>query len=62
MPALWGYCRDLYQTPGFGETIDWYQVKAHYYGVHKNINPTGVIPLGPADPGWDSPHGREALS
>ncbi len=62
MPALWGYVRDLYQTPGFGETIDWYQIKAHYYGVHKTINPTGVIPLGPGDPGWDTPHGRESLS
>lgn len=61
MPALWGYARDLYQTPGFGETIDWYQIKAHYYGVHSNINPSGVIPLGPADPGWDTPHGRESL-
>ncbi|MEQ4548737.1 glutathione S-transferase C-terminal domain-containing protein, partial [Nocardioides kribbensis] len=34
MPALWGYARDLFQTPGFGETIDFDQIKAHYYVVH----------------------------
>ena len=61
MPALWGYARDLFQTPGFGETIDFHQIKLHYYGVHTGINPTGVIPKGPADPGWTTPHGREAL-
>jgi len=61
MPALWGYARDLFQTPGFGDTIDMEQIKAHYYGVHTGINPTGIIPKGPRDPGWTTPHGREAL-
>ncbi len=61
MPALWGYSRDLFQTPGFGDTIDFEQIKAHYYGVHLGINPTGVIPKGPRDPGWSTAHGREEL-
>ena len=61
MSALWGYARDLFQTPGFGDTIDFDQIKAHYYGVHTGINPTGVIPKGPRDPGWLTPHGRESL-
>ncbi len=61
MPALWGYARDLFQTPGFGDTIDMEQIKAHYYGVHTGINPTGIIPKGPRDQGWATPHGRESL-
>ncbi|WP_141015715.1 glutathione S-transferase family protein [Nocardioides sambongensis] len=61
MPALWGYARDLFQTPGFGETIDFDQIKAHYYVVHEDINPTGIIPRGPDPSAWLTPHGRERL-
>ncbi|TYL45109.1 glutathione S-transferase family protein [Nocardioides sp. BGMRC 2183] len=61
MPALWGYARDLFQTPGFGETIDFDQIKAHYYVVHEDINPTGVIPRGPDPAVWLTPHGRDRL-
>ncbi|MEM8923882.1 MAG: glutathione S-transferase C-terminal domain-containing protein [Actinomycetota bacterium] len=61
MPALWGYARDLFQTPGFGDTIDFDQIKSHYYGVHTGINPTGVVPKGPLPDGWSTAHGREAL-
>jgi glutathionyl-hydroquinone reductase len=61
MPALWGYARDLFQTPGFGDTIDFAHIKRHYYVVHSDVNPTGVVPLGPALENWASPHGREAL-
>lgn len=60
-PNLWGYARDLYQTPGFGDTIDFTQIKQHYYIVHKDINPTGVVPDGPDLSGWLTPHGREEL-
>mgnify|MGYP003914169697 CR=1 FL=1 len=58
LPALWGYARDLYQTPGFGETIDFDQIKQHYYVVHTEINPTGVVPKGPDPAVWLEPHGR----
>jgi putative glutathione S-transferase len=61
MPVLWGYARDLFQTPGFGDTIDFEQIKQHYYGVHRTVNPTGIVPLGPDPSGWLTPHGREEL-
>ncbi|MEV5712344.1 glutathione S-transferase C-terminal domain-containing protein [Amycolatopsis mediterranei] len=61
LPVLWAYTRDLFQTPGFGDTIDFAQIKEHYYVVHKNVNPTGIVPLGPDVSGWLTPHGREEL-
>ncbi len=61
MPALWGYARDLFQTPGFGDTVDFAQIKSHYYEVHRDINPTGIVPAGPDLSGWVTPHGRESL-
>jgi len=61
MPVLWAYARDLFQTPGFGDTIDFEQIKQHYYGVHAEINPTGIVPVGPDVSGWLTPHGREEL-
>ncbi|WP_306747890.1 glutathione S-transferase family protein [Saccharothrix yanglingensis] len=61
MPNLWGYARDLFQTPGFGDTVDFDQIKKHYYVVHQDINPSGIVPRGPELSGWVTPHGREAL-
>ncbi|BBZ77699.1 glutathione S-transferase [Mycolicibacterium anyangense] len=61
MPVLWAYARDLFSTPGFGDTVDFVQIKQHYYIVHKDINPTGVVPKGPDLSSWFAPHGREAL-
>ncbi len=61
MPVLWAYARDLFQTPGFGDTIDFVQIKQHYYATHRDINPTGVVPVGPDTSGWLLPHGREEL-
>lgn len=59
--VLWAYARDLYQTPGFGDTVDFDHVKRHYYQVHSGINPTGIVPLGPDLSGWLAAHRREAL-
>jgi len=61
MPVLWAYARDLFQTPGFGDTTDFVQIKQHYYRVHTDINPTGIVPDGPDLAGWMTPHGRDAL-
>jgi putative glutathione S-transferase len=61
MPVLWAYARDLFQTPGFGDTTDFPQIKEHYYVVHADINPTQVIPQGPDTSDWLTPHGREEL-
>jgi glutathionyl-hydroquinone reductase len=61
MPVLWAYARDLFQTPGFGDTIDFVQIKQHYYIVHTDLNPTRIVPKGPALDDWRTPHGRETL-
>jgi putative glutathione S-transferase len=61
MPALWAYARDLFTTPGFGDTVDFAQIKSHYYEVHTDLNPSGIVPGGPDLSGWLEPHGREAL-
>lgn len=61
MPALWAYARDLFHTPGFGDTIDFAQIKDHYYLVHATINPTGVVPKGPDPRNWLTPHHRGDL-
>ena len=60
-PALWAYARDLFQTPGFGDTVDFEDIKRHYYVVHADINPTGIVPKGPDLSGWMTAHGRESL-
>lgn len=61
MPVLWAYARDLFQTPGFGDTTDFPQIKEHYYVVHAFINPSQVTPLGPDTANWLTRHGREEL-
>lgn len=61
LPVLWAYARDLFQTPGFGDTTDFTQIKQHYYIVHRDVNPSGIVPDGPDLTGWLTPHGREAL-
>jgi len=61
MPVLWAYARDLFQTPGFGDTIDFAQIKQHYYIVHEDINPSRIVPIGPDLSNWLAPHGREEL-
>ncbi|WP_374828217.1 glutathione S-transferase family protein [Mycoplana dimorpha] len=59
-PALSGYLRDLYQVPGIAETVDFHHIKQHYYRSHPTINPTGIVPVGPALD-LSAPHGRERL-
>jgi putative glutathione S-transferase len=61
MPVLWAYARDLFQTPGFGDTTDFVHIKSHYYEVHRDINPTGIVPVGPDLTNWATSHGREQL-
>jgi putative glutathione S-transferase len=59
-PNLSGYLRDLYQHPGIAETCNLLHIKNHYYGSHRTINPTGIVPVGPVID-LDGPHGREKL-
>lgn len=56
-PNLWGYTRELYQYPGIAETVDVDYIKAHYYGSHDTINPSGIIPIGPQID-FTEPHDR----
>lgn len=59
-PSLSNYLRDLYQVPGVSETVDMLHIKAHYYGSHRSINPTGIVPLGP-ELDFEIPHDRGRL-
>lgn len=59
-PALWAFTRELYQWPGVAETVNLLHIKSHYYGSHRTINPTGIVPKGPLID-YGAPHGRERL-
>ncbi len=56
-PNLWNYLRDLYQVPGIAETVSIDHIKRHYYGSHRHINPTGIVPIGPLID-FTTPHDR----
>ena len=60
-PNLSNYLRELYQVPGVAGTVDLLHIKAHYYGSHKTINPSGVVPLGP-ELDLAAPHNRDRLA
>ena len=60
-PNLYGYLRDHYQIPGIAATVNFDHIKRHYYMTHDDINPTRIVPIGPAQD-LTSPHGREKLS
>ncbi|MDR7221845.1 glutathione S-transferase family protein [Aminobacter aminovorans] len=59
-PNLSNYLRELYQVPGVAETVNMLHIKAHYYGSHTGINPTGIVPMGP-EMELDAPHNRGKL-
>jgi putative glutathione S-transferase len=56
-PNLFGYLKDLYQTNGIADTINFDHIKRHYYFTHDDINPTRIVPLGP-DQDLAAPHNR----
>ena len=57
---LSAYLRDLYQTPGFADTVDVLTYKLGYMGRSERLNPSRIIPPGPRLD-WEAPHGRERL-
>ena len=59
-PNLWAYTRDIYQLAGVASTVSLQHIQHHYYESHRNINPTGIVPIGPAL-NFDAPHGRASL-
>jgi putative glutathione S-transferase len=60
-PNLANYLRELYQWPGIKETFDLQKIKAGYYG-QLNVNPTGIVPLGPILDHLELPHDRSRLA
>lgn len=60
-PNLYGYLRDLYQIDGIAQTVNFDQIKRHYYYTHDDINPTRIVPIGPIMD-LTAPSGRERLS
>jgi glutathionyl-hydroquinone reductase len=56
-PNLSNYLRDLYQQPGVAATVNMDHIKRHYYGSHRHLNPTGIVPLGPLLD-FSAPHDR----
>jgi putative glutathione S-transferase len=56
-PNLWNYLRDLYQVPGIAETVSIDHIKRHYYGSQRQVNPTGIVPIGPIID-FTAPHDR----
>ena len=61
MPNLSNYLRDLYQQPGIAETVNFEHIKNHYYYSHESINPTRIVPKGPAQ-NFSSEHDRTRFS
>lgn len=59
-PNLSNWLREMYQWPGVAETVNLEHIKGHYYASHRTINPTGIIPKGPAL-NFDASHDRERL-
>ncbi len=57
-PNLSNYLRDLYQVPGVAGTVDLHHIKQHYYRSHPTVNPTRIVPVGPALD-YDAPHDRD---
>jgi putative glutathione S-transferase len=58
---LFGYLKDLYQTDGIAETVNFDHIKRHYYVTHDDINPTRIVPLGPLQD-LSGPHGRDSIA
>jgi glutathionyl-hydroquinone reductase len=54
---LSNYLRDLYQVPGIAETVSIDHIKRHYYGSQRQVNPTGIVPIGPLLD-FTAPHDR----
>jgi glutathionyl-hydroquinone reductase len=48
LPHLWDYCRALYQYPGVRSVCDVDHVKRLYYAGLPELNPSRVVPIGPA--------------
>ncbi|MCZ6862300.1 MAG: glutathione S-transferase family protein [Alphaproteobacteria bacterium] len=59
-PNLWNYTKELYQLPGIAKTVNLHHIKHHYYASHETVNPTRIVPKGPAID-YTTPHDRARL-
>lgn len=59
-PNLSHYLRELYQWPGIRETLNLEKIKAGYYS-QRNVNPTGIVPIGPTLDHLETTHDRNRL-
>jgi putative glutathione S-transferase len=48
-PRLHGFLERLMALPGVAETVSLNHIKTHYYRSHPDINPSGIVPIGPAN-------------
>jgi putative glutathione S-transferase len=60
-PHLWNYARELYRLPGIAGTVNFGQIKSHYYRSHPTLNPTCIVPVGPDLASLHTPHGRSIV-
>ncbi|PKH00263.1 glutathione S-transferase family protein [Paraglaciecola sp. MB-3u-78] len=59
-PAMSNFLRQLYQIQGIAESVNFEHIKTHYYGSHLTINPTGIVPVGPAQD-FTKVHNRQSI-
>ncbi len=59
--ALWNYCKELYQLPGVAQTVNLEHIREHYYRTHTDINPKGIVAVGP-NHDFEAPHDRDRLA
>ena len=57
---LSNYLRELYQWPGIADITDIAGIKRGYYAI-ADVNPTGIVPVGPGNLHLDEPHDRGRL-
>ncbi len=57
-PNLWPYAREVFQMAGVADTVRFDIYKKGYFSASEKRNPLGIVPIGPAVPDWQQPHGR----
>ncbi len=49
-PVLEAYLEGMLADPAIAATVHLDHIKTHYYGSHRDLNPSGIVPVGPALP------------
>ncbi|RZK87105.1 MAG: glutathione S-transferase family protein [Methylobacterium sp.] len=56
-PALEAYLERFLADPAIADTVHLDHIKTHYYASHRDLNPSGIVPVGPALPWADKVRG-----